>query len=77
MAAIPSLDDFRSWRDGIPPPAALSILGSFQPVDGSVTLTLAHDSISFGYGEYYFVDGATGRSSWATRIRITTEAVRQ
>jgi hypothetical protein len=32
--------------------------GSFQSVDGSVTLTLAHDSISFGYSEYYFVDGA-------------------
>jgi hypothetical protein len=31
---------------------------SFQSVDGSVTLTLAHDSISFGYSEYYFVDGA-------------------
>ena len=32
--------------------------GSFQSVDGSVTLTLARDSISFGYNEYYFVDGA-------------------
>jgi hypothetical protein len=32
--------------------------GSFQSVDGSVTLTLAHDSISFGYSAYYFVDGA-------------------
>jgi len=32
--------------------------GSFQSVDGSVTLTLAHDSIAFGYSEYYFVDGA-------------------
>jgi hypothetical protein len=32
--------------------------GSFQSVDGSVTLTLVHDSISFGYSEYYFVDGA-------------------
>lgn len=32
--------------------------GSFQSVDGSVTLTLAHDSISFGYSEYYFVEGA-------------------
>ena len=32
--------------------------GSFQSVDGSVTLTLAHHSISFGYSEYYFVDGA-------------------
>ena len=32
--------------------------GSFQSADGSVTLTLAHDSISFGYSEYYFVDGA-------------------
>jgi hypothetical protein len=31
--------------------------GSFQSVDGSVTLTLARDSISFGYSEYYFVDG--------------------
>jgi hypothetical protein len=31
--------------------------GSFQSVDASVTLTLAHDSISFGYSEYYFVDG--------------------
>jgi hypothetical protein len=25
---------------------------------GSVTLTLAHYSISVGYGAYYFVDGA-------------------
>jgi hypothetical protein len=32
--------------------------GSFQSVDGSVTLTLAHHSVSFGYSEYYFVDGA-------------------
>jgi len=31
--------------------------GSFQSVDGSVTLTLAHHSIGFGYSEYYFVDG--------------------
>jgi hypothetical protein len=32
--------------------------GSFQSVDGSVTLTLANHSIGFGYIEYYFVDGA-------------------